>query len=310
MKTIICVMGPTASGKTPLAVSLVSQLPAEIISVDSAMVYRGMNIGTAKPTSDILKRAPHRLIDLIDPSERYSAGQFRKDALIAIQEVIASGKTPLLVGGTMLYFRVLTSGLATLPRADEQTRTLIAKRREALGDRGLHEALQLVDPLAAARIHQNDAKRVSRALEVYALTGKPISEWQQEATSPLTGYRVIYLGLIPDRAVLHERIERRFDEMLAMGLVDEVRGLYTRGDLNREMSSMQSVGYKEVWSYLSCEVDEATMREQAIAATRQLAKRQLTWLRSWPDLKVFDSEEPDLFEKVRAFLSSSSDGGI
>ena len=303
MKKIIFLMGPTASGKTPLAVSLVQQLPLDIISVDSAMIYRGMDIGTAKPTADILKIAPHRLIDIVEPNESYSAGRFREEALREIEDIIVAGKTPLLVGGTMMYFRILMQGMAALPRADESIRAAIKARADQSSWAALHAELANVDPKAAARIHANDAQRISRALEVFQLTGTPITTLQQEATSPLAGFQIEQFAITPsDRAILHDRIAKRFDAMLEEGFMDEVKKLYARGDLTTVMPSVRSVGYRQAWSYLEGEIDFDTMREQAIAATRQLAKRQLTWLRSWPDIAWLNSGGEGLVERICRML--------
>lgn len=296
-------MGPTASGKTPLAVELVQHYPLEIISVDSAMIYRGMNIGTAKPDAETLRMAPHRLIDICDPAEVYSAGKFREDVLREIADIHAHGKVPLLAGGTMMYFRVLLQGLAALPRADDHIREVLAKRAEAEGTEALHAELMQVDPVAAAKIHSNDLQRIQRALEVYQLTGKPISSIQQSETNPLDDFNVIQIGLMPSsRTKLHERIAERFKLMMAQGLIDEVSALYERGDLDISMPSIRSVGYRQVWEYLTGETDMTTMQEKAIAATRQLAKRQMTWLRTWPDCQLIESESVD-YRKVGALLS-------
>lgn len=281
-------MGPTASGKTQLAVELVQQFPLEIISVDSAMVYRGMDIGTAKPDAETLKIAPHRLIDIVDPAQSYSAGQFRQDALREIEDIIAQGKTPLLVGGTMLYFRVLQQGLAKLPPANKELRAELEERCEKEGWEALHAELAKIDSKAAERIKPQDSQRIQRALEVYQLTGIPISDWQQSSTSPLANYQIHNVALMPeDRAALHTRIEQRFDAILAAGFEEEVKKLRQRKDIHLDLPSMRSVGYKQMWQYLAGELTYDQMREQAIAATRQLAKRQITWLRSWPDLKIY-----------------------
>ncbi len=278
-------MGPTASGKTQLAVQLVRQFPVEIISVDSAMVYRGMDIGTAKPDAETLKIAPHRLIDIADPAEPYSAGQFRQDALKEIEDIIALGKTPLLVGGTMLYFRVLQQGLAKLPPADQSLREQLRIRGEQEGWPVLHDELAKIDSATAQRISPQDGQRIQRALEVFQITGIPISEWQQSDTSPLANYQIHNIGLMPsDRTVLHARIEQRFDAMLAAGFEEEVKKLYERGDMKINLPAMRSVGYRQMWQYLAGDITYKEMREQAVAATRQLAKRQMTWLRSWPDV--------------------------
>lgn len=304
LPTIICLMGPTASGKTPLAVSLVQQFPCEIISVDSAMVYKGMDIGTAKPDAATLKIAPHRLIDLVDPSVPYSAGQFRVDALREIDDIVKRGKIPLLVGGTMMYFRVLHQGLAALPRADADIRAQLQARAENESWAALHAELQQVDPDAAKRINVQDGQRIQRALEVYLLTGKPISHWQTNETSPLSGYQVHHLAIAPlERARLHERIAQRFQLMLDEGFIEEARGLYERGDLTADLPSIRSVGYRQAWRYLAGEISLDEMREQAIVATRQLAKRQLTWLRSWKDVVWFEGEGESLNNDVARWFS-------
>jgi tRNA dimethylallyltransferase len=300
---ILCLMGPTASGKTPLAVELVQHFPCEIISVDSAMVYRGMDIGTAKPTQDVLQLAPHRLIDKLDPKEAYSAGQFRLDALHEIKDILAHGKVPLLVGGTMLYFRVLQLGLAELPTADANLRATLKARAAVEGWEALHAYLASVDAKAALRIQPRDSQRIQRALEVYLLTGKTITAWQRENTSPLSGYRVHTLALIPsDRARLHERIAARFEQMLHQGLVQEVRDLYERGDLFEDLPSIRSVGYRQLWAYLAGEMTLEEAKEKAVIATRQLAKRQLTWLRSWPEMTALDSASATIYREAAAWL--------
>lgn len=302
--TIFFLMGPTASGKTPLAIKLVQTLPCDIISVDSAMVYRGLDIGSAKPDADTLKIAPHRLIDIADPSDAYSAGQFRADALREIKSILARGRIPLLVGGTMMYFRILQQGLADLPPADASIRQQLQERAEQTDWPTLHAELTLIDPLAAARIHPHDSQRIQRALEVYLLTGKTITAWQQEATHPLSAYQVKPLAIAPqDRALLHRRIEQRFDQMLAAGFEDEVRALYHRGDLSPDLPAIRSVGYRQMWQYIAGEISFETMRETAIAATRQLAKRQLTWLRPWEGLTWLDSEASDLDQQALTWLT-------
>jgi len=279
----ILLMGPTASGKTDLAIALSEALPVTIISVDSAMVYRGMDIGTAKPSLAELERAPHRLIDICDPAESYSAARFREDALAAMAEISQAGQIPLLVGGTMLYFRALQNGLSDLPRADPTVRAGLEAQMAQHGVHALHRQLAKVDPLAAARIHRNDPQRTLRALEVWEITGKPLSRLQAEAGTVMP-YRAIKLVRSPEqRSTLHERINQRFDAMLAAGFVDEVRGLVARGDLHPEMPSMRSVGYRQVWAWLRGECDYDEMTERGRAATRQLAKRQMTWLRSETD---------------------------
>lgn len=291
-------MGPTAAGKTPLAVELVSRFPCEIISVDSAMVYREMNIGTAKPDAETLKKAPHHLIDFLDPKEIYSAGKFRDDVLREINLIIARGKIPLLVGGTMMYFRILQQGLAVLPKADASVRAELEKCAEDQGWPSLHQELANVDSEAAKKINPNDSQRIQRALEVYILSGRTISEWQKDTNSN-TDYDFCNIALSPvDRKILHERIEKRFDAMLASGFIEEVEKLYARGDLTPDLPSIRSVGYRQVWEYLSGLSTYEEMRDKAIAATRQLAKRQITWLRSWPNVNWVDAEEEDVVEKV------------
>lgn len=303
----IFLMGPTASGKTDLAVELVRRLPVEIISVDSAMVYREMDIGTAKPGPEVLAEAPHRLIDILDPAEAYSAARFREDALRHMAEITAAGRIPLLVGGTMLYFRALQQGLAVLPEADPELRARLEAEAAEYGWQVLHDRLAEVDPVSAARIHPNDPQRLQRALEVYELSGEPLSElWQRQEEESLP-YRPIKLAVAPDdRAELHERIALRFRLMLEQGLIEEVEALYRRGDLGPELPSIRCVGYRQVWQYLAGELSRDEMIEKGVAATRQLAKRQFTWLRSEENLRWFATFEPSLLEKVLKFLDDSS----
>lgn len=287
-------MGPTASGKTSLAVELVERYPVDIISVDSAMVYRDMNIGTAKPNGDTLRRAPHRLIDIRDPAESYSAAEFRADALQHMAQITRQGRIPLLVGGTMLYFRALAGGLADLPAADAGLRARFEQEAAESGWPALHARLRELDPVIAKRIHPNDPQRIQRALEVISLTGRPMSELQAEQNQQQAedcDYRILRLVVCPDdRAVLHRRINERFEQMLQQGLLEEVRALLQRGDLNPAMPAMRCVGYRQAWSHLHGEIDQLEMVRKAQAATRQLAKRQLTWLRQetealWYDLQ-------------------------
>jgi tRNA dimethylallyltransferase len=299
----ICIMGPTASGKTELALELVEHLSCEIISVDSAQVYRGMNIGTAKPDASILARAPHRLIDIRDPSESYSAAEFREDALREMQQIANAGRIPLLVGGTMLYFRSLWYGLAELPSADAELRERLEDDARREGWQAMHVRLEQVDPESAARIHPNDPQRIQRALEVYELTGEPMSRLQarQEPADEL--FRYVKIALLPgDRADLHKRIVARFHHMLDAGFVDEVRALYERGDLHGDLPAIRAVGYRQVWQYLEGQLDYEDMVEQGIISTRQFAKRQLTWLRSEPDLERFYIPDNNLHTKVLKFL--------
>ena len=297
--TIVCLMGPTASGKTQLAIDLVQRFPFEFISVDSAMIYRGMDIGTAKPTPDILKIAPHRLIDIRDPKDPYSAAQFCADAEREIQAVFKAGRIPLLVGGTMMYFRSLLTGLSDLPSADEVVRAQLLQEAEDSGWAALHRELLSVDPVAAERIHPNDTQRLQRALEVYRVSGKSLSAWQAEGISALNCKSVCIAVSPQDRAVLHERIALRFDEMLTQGFMAEVDTLYARGDLNLAMPSIRSVGYRQAWESRMGLYPEAEIREKSIIATRQLAKRQLTWLRHWQhELQWFESMDTGLLDKV------------
>ena len=287
-------MGPTASGKTALAVSLVERVPLEIISVDSALVYRGMDIGTAKPDAATLARAPHHLLDIRDPGEAYSAAAFCDDALCLMGDIVARGKVPLLVGGTMLYFRALLHGLDDLPRADAALRQKLEIEAASRGWPALHADLARVDPLTAARLAPNDSQRIGRALEIYQLTGTPMSALLDQVHTALP-YRVLQLALIPsDRAVLHQRIATRFDAMLADRLIDEVKTLRQMPGLTADLPAMRAVGYRQAWAYLNGEIDLNDLREQGLAATRQLAKRQLTWLRSWPDAVTLDCLAPDL----------------
>ncbi|MDP2228318.1 MAG: tRNA (adenosine(37)-N6)-dimethylallyltransferase MiaA [Moraxellaceae bacterium] len=274
-------MGPTASGKTALAIELASTGPYDIISVDSGMVYRGMDIGTAKPDATTLARAPHRLIDIRDPADAYSAADFRHDALTEMAAIAAAGRIPLLVGGTMLYFRVLLDGLADMPPADADVRARIAALAEAEGWPAVHARLAEVDPVAAARLGPNDSQRLSRALEVFEVSGRPLSVWHDEQRPPeALPYDITQIAIAPpDRTVLHQRIEQRFDAMLADGLVEEVARLRDRPDLHADLPSMKAVGYAQVWGHLDGHYDATEMRLRGIYASRQLAKRQFTWLR-------------------------------
>jgi len=277
-------LGPTASGKTRLALALALQHPLEIVSVDSAQVYRGMDIGTAKPTAPEREAVPHHLIDLVDPTEPYSAGRFREDALRAVADILARGKIPLLVGGTMLYYRALARGIDALPAADARTRAQIGAEAAERGWPAMHAELARVDPRAAARLEPADAQRIQRALEVWRLTGTPISALQTGASAPLP-FALRAFALLPqDRAALHERIAARFDAMLKAGLVDELRSLRRQFALNAQLPAMRAVGYRQAWRYLEGDISAPELRDAGIAATRQLAKRQLTWLRNLPEL--------------------------
>ncbi|MEW6414451.1 MAG: tRNA (adenosine(37)-N6)-dimethylallyltransferase MiaA [Pseudomonadota bacterium] len=298
----VFLMGPTASGKTALAIALAERFPLEIISVDSALVYRGMDIGTAKPNAATLARAPHHLLDIRDPTETYSAAAFRDDALRLMADITARGRVPLLAGGTMLYFRALLKGLDALPRADAATRQSIEADAAARGWPALHAELARVDPPTAARLAPNDSQRIGRALEIFRLTGTPMSALIARAEVELP-YRVLQLALTPsDRAVLHRRIAERFDAMLAAGLLDELKTLRRTHALTPDLPAMRAVGYRQAWAYLDGETSLADLRETGIAATRQLAKRQLTWLRSWPDAVVLDCLAGDLEAQAAAKL--------
>jgi len=284
LPTAFALLGPTASGKSALALRLAGEYPIEIVSVDSAQVYRGMDIGTAKPGTAERARVPHHLIDLVDPHERYSAGRFRSDAINTVLDILGRKRMPLLVGGTMLYYRSLVAGLDVLPPANAEIREAISLEAERRGWPTLHGELAKIDPTAAARIMPNDAQRIQRALEVCRISGSTLSALQRGANEPLP-FSIRGYALVPERAELHRRIEQRFDTMLRDGLIDEVRKLRKRYDLNPDLPSMRAVGYRQAWSFLEGRIDQKALREQGIAATRQLAKRQVTWLRSLPGLE-------------------------
>lgn len=295
----IFLMGPTASGKTDLAVQLAQKIDAEIISVDSALVYKGMDIGTAKPTIEERQDIPHHLIDILDPAESYSTGSFRNQALDLMADITQRGKIPLLVGGTMLYFNALYHGLALLPEADQQIRQKLDDELASIGKEAMHSRLKLIDPEAANRIHPNDPQRVQRALEVYEISGKPITQFYKEAEEKTIPFKQIKLIVAPeDRKQLHEKIELRFNQMVKSGLIEEVKTLYCRGDLTEKMPAIRAVGYRQTWLYLQGEYDLQTMIERGVIATRQLAKRQFTWLRREQDAMPFISYEKALFDKV------------
>ncbi|MBI5447167.1 MAG: tRNA (adenosine(37)-N6)-dimethylallyltransferase MiaA [Gammaproteobacteria bacterium] len=303
-ETVICLMGPTCSGKTDLALSLYRRLPLDIISVDSVMVYRGLDIGTAKPDARTRAAIPHYLIDICDPHENYSAGNFCVDVMKLIESSLKQGRIPLLVGGTMLYYRALQQGLADLPDKDEEVRKKLMQRLIHEGVENLHKELACIDEDAAKRIHSHDPQRIIRALEVYFVTGKTMSYWWQQQVNRALPYQMINIGLIPDRAALPGRIAQRFEHMLKLGFLDEVEKLYQRGDLHLQLSAIKSVGYKQAWQYLSGELTYDQMVERAIIATRQLAKRQLTWLRRWPALHVIEVENPQCEEKILSYLKN------
>ncbi|WP_313026236.1 tRNA (adenosine(37)-N6)-dimethylallyltransferase MiaA [Pseudomonas lopnurensis] len=311
----IFLMGPTASGKTDLALELARVLPCELISVDSALVYRGMDIGTAKPSADVLAAFPHRLVDIRDPAQSYSAAEFSEDALAAMAEITAAGRIPLLVGGTMLYYKALRDGLADMPGADPAVRAELEAQAAAEGLQALHRQLAEVDPQSAARIHPNDPQRLVRALEVYRVSGLSMSEHRARqrsekavADAPGAGvlpYTVAHLCIAPaQRHILHQRIEQRFNHMVEQGFVEEVEALRGRGDLHPGMPSMRAVGYRQVWEYLDGSISRDEMIQRGIIATRQLAKRQFTWLRSWGEVRWLDSLACDNLPRALKYLRS------
>ncbi len=304
MKTVVCLMGPTASGKTDVAISLCKRFPLDIISVDSALVYRGMDIGTAKPDAETLRRAPHRLVDIRDPEESYSAGDFVRDARHEIDKILAVGRTPLLVGGTMMYYRALTGGIAELPSADPEIRASLDRDAEKHGWPALHKRLSEVDPDAAARIKPNDRQRIQRALEVYEASGRPLSEWQSQAESHRNeDLDFVKIALQPEpRQVLHERIEKRLNFMLNNGFLDEMKVLYDREGLTAEHPSMRSVGYRQLWQHLAGQTSLEEAGKKALYATRQLAKRQITWLRSETGLLSYDPLEAGTIDAISTSL--------
>ncbi len=305
----VFLMGPTAAGKTDLAVEMHQRFPVEIISVDSALVYRGMDIGTAKPDAETLAKAPHRLIDIRGAEQAYSVADFRQDALREMAEISRAGRVPLLVGGTMLYFRSLEHGLSELPSADPGVRDSLVQQAAEIGWPAMHEILQQKDPLAASRIHPNDPQRIQRALEVIAISGQPISELQAQSAGEPLPYRLHKMIVAPSqRSVLHQRIALRFEMMMKAGFIDEMKSLYSRSDLNAALPSMRAVGYRQAWEWLEGSTSFEQMQEKAIAATRQLAKRQLTWLRReshimWYDLST-DGVWEEALESLRGFLEA------
>ena len=297
---VIFLMGPTASGKTGAAIDLISKLPVEIISVDSALVFKDMNIGTAKPDAATLAKAPHHLIDIIDPTSAYSAANFRSDALQLMADITARGKTPLLVGGTMLYFKALQGGLSGLPEANQEVRARLDARAALIGWPAMHEKLALIDATTAERLEPNDAQRIQRALEVFEITGESMTALYAKQTSEALPYKLLKIALVPsDRRVLHERIALRFDQMLQAGFVDEVKALIAKyPSLTPESTSMRCVGYRQALEHLAGDYDVAELRDRGIFATRQLAKRQLTWLRGMDDVLELDCLNPQLNESV------------
>lgn len=295
---VLLLMGPTASGKTDVACALADQLACDLISVDSALIYREMNIGSAKPDAETLARYPHALVDILDPSESYSAADFRTDALRLIEQSHNNNRLPVLVGGTMLYYKVLLEGIADIPATEPAVRAQITEQAAKLGWPAMHARLADVDPVSAAKLHPNHSQRISRALEVFTQTGKPLSAWHSEQSANELTFRPIQIALMPEREVLHQRIENRFDKMLTHGFIDEVKALVDRGDLHLDLPSMRAVGYRQIWQYVVGDVDLQSARDAGIAATRQLAKRQVTWLRSWNELNIIATEEPFSVERV------------
>lgn len=301
---VFFIIGPTAVGKSNIAIEIARKFPCEIISVDSAMIYRGMDIGTGKPDKSILQEIPHHLIDICEPNEKYSVAQFVVDAKKHIKEILQRNKVPLLVGGTMLYVKALQQGIAELPGGDKTIRQQLEQEAESVGLKLLHQRLQQVDPIAAQRIHPNDPQRLLRALEVYMITGKPLSEIIATAEHQALKYPTKTLAIVPqDRSVLHQWIEKRFIQMLDQGLLDEVKKLRNRGDLNLALPAMRAVGYRQVWEYLDGNIDKSQMQHRAIVATRQLAKRQLTWLRSMPNVHCVDMQDQTLLEQIIVYFN-------
>jgi len=297
---VIAIMGPTASGKTGLALDIAAKVESEVISVDSALVYKGMDIGTAKPTQEEQAGVVHHLIDIIDPVQSYSVSQFVNDTNALIGDILARGKVPILAGGTMMYFNALINGISPLPKSDEKIRDEITQQAQRLGWSKLHDELRGVDPISGERIHPNDPQRITRALEVYRSTGKTLTHWQQQEGGKCP-YNIAQFAIAPaDRAVLHERIATRFDLMLEQGFENEVVKLYERSDLHEDLPSIRSVGYRQMWQYLDGQLSYAEMRERGIIATRQLAKRQLTWLRGWEQVTWLDTFANDNLTKITA----------
>ncbi len=302
------IFGPTASGKTGLAIKLKQHFPIELISVDSALIYKGMDIGTAKPTDEELEKAPHRLISFLDPSESYSAADFRKDALREMEEISNAGKIPVLVGGTMLYFRALENGIADMPQADSSIREKLNTEAEKIGWDGLHEKLLQIDPVAGERIHPNDQQRIQRALEVFEISGKTLTAFQQEGSEQKLPYRLMKIALIPEeREWIRELAAIRFDQMLEDGFLDEVKALKERDDLHADLPSIRCVGYRQAWQHLAGDLDYEEMKERAVIATRQLAKRQMTYMRSEPNITEYGARDyvlDKVIADIQAFLES------
>lgn len=312
LPNVICLMGPTASGKTALAIELAQQRNFQLVSVDSAQVYRNMDIGTGKPDAETLEKAPHRLIDIRDPADTYSASEFRIDALNEIQDITAQGDVPLLVGGTMLYFKALRDGLAEMPNADPEIRRAIEAKAAAQGWESVHAELAAVDPVSAERIHTNDPQRLQRALEVYRISGKTLTKYHEEGRNKANSdnglpFNLHFFAIQPtDRSVLHSKIKQRFIKMLSSGLVQEVQALRQRTDLNANLPAIKSVGYRQVWQYLEGQLSYEEMVEKGIIATRQLAKRQLTWLRSWEELHGLAGPSAESVDYILKYVDSIS----
>lgn len=299
---VLCILGPTASGKTDLSLKLAHHFPCDLISVDSAMVYRGLNIGSAKPNQAILKAYPHALIDICDPEMSYSAAEFRLDAISCIENSIKNHRLPVLVGGSMLYHHVLQEGMAELPPANLEIRAELQKQAELFGFQALHHRLSLIDPVAALRIHPNDPQRLLRALDVFYSSGKPLSQYWKEQENKKLPYEFVNIGLHLDRPELREGIAHRFLSMLEQGFIDEVRELYKNPNMHENLPAIKSVGYQQAWQYLQDKITYEQMKEQAINATRQFAKRQMTWLRSWPNLISIHAQDSDRLEKIKQAL--------
>lgn len=311
MNQVVCILGPTASGKTDLAIALQETLPVEIISVDSAQIYNDLNIGSGKPTRAELEKAPHHLIDIINPDQSYSAAKFQSTAIQLIDDILSRGKTPLLVGGTMMYFKSLQAGIHALPAADPILRLKLEAQGEALGWSKMHQTLQAVDPISAERIKVNDRQRIQRALEVFYLTDTPLSSHLLENRQP-SGYHFLNFALTPKdtpRSVLHARINQRFQRMLDQGLVEELMHVREKYELHKDLPSMRSVGYRQVWAYLEKQWCFETMRDKAMTATRQLAKRQLTWLRSWPNVIELDMLNESNLDLIIQNIDANHDQG-
>jgi tRNA dimethylallyltransferase len=308
VRPVVMLMGPTGAGKTDLALELASDLPVEIVSVDSAMVYRGMDIGTGKPSAEILRQHPHHLVDILDPAQSYSAGQFVRDALHAIRDIHARGRLPLLVGGTMLYFRALRHGLAQLPQADPQVRAAIDAEAAQQGWPALHTQLASIDPVAAARIQPNDGQRIQRALEVFRLSGRTMTDLHAATALPDPSLTFASYAWVPgDRERLYESIAGRFENMMAMGLMEEVDALYRRGDLHSRLPAIRSVGYRQLWEYLDGAVSRNQAVENAVLATRHLARRQLVWLRADRQTRWIDALESDARAQMHRYVAAFAD---